>query len=130
MLRQILPLRGAALETLVNCRATLTPALSPFRGEGEEGWQKFAAIELEEAFRESWIEFGRGGSQNISIPATIGFAEGGAGDSKAKAKTAIERVFSPEFRNRLDAIVTFLPLTPAAMLGGGMMIRRSACPSG
>ncbi len=47
--------------------------------------------------------------------ASIGFAEGGAGESKAKAKTAIERVFSPEFRNRLDAIVTFLPLTPAAM---------------
>src|SRR5204863_4534651 len=32
-----------------------------------------------------------------------------------KAKTAIERVFSPEFRNRLDAIVTFKPLTPEAM---------------
>ena len=27
----------------------------------------------------------------------------------------IERVFSPEFRNRLDAIVTFKPLTPEAM---------------
>jgi len=54
------------------------------------------------------------GSREMSA-ATIGFAEGGAGDSKAKAKTAIERVFSPEFRNRLDAIVTFHPLTPAAM---------------
>ena len=32
-----------------------------------------------------------------------------------KAKTAIERVFSPEFRNRLDAIVTFKSLTPDAM---------------
>ena len=32
-----------------------------------------------------------------------------------KAKTAIERVFSPEFRNRLDAIVTFKSLTSAAM---------------
>ena len=32
-----------------------------------------------------------------------------------KAKTAIERVFSPEFRNRLDAIVTFKALTPEAM---------------
>ena len=29
-----------------------------------------------------------------------------------KSKAAIERVFSPEFRNRLDAIVTFRPLTP------------------
>src|SRR2546425_1043163 len=54
------------------------------------------------------------GSREMSA-ATIGFAEGGAGDSKAKAKTAIERVFSPEFRNRLDAIVSFHPLTPAAM---------------
>ena len=33
----------------------------------------------------------------------------------SKSKAAIERVFSPEFRNRLDAIVTFRPLTPAAM---------------
>jgi len=54
------------------------------------------------------------GSREMSA-ASIGFAEGGLFDSKAKAKTAIERVFSPEFRNRLDAIVTFLPLTPAAM---------------
>ena len=39
-----------------------------------------------------------------------------AGRSAAsKAKTAIERVFSPEFRNRLDAIVTFRALTPDAM---------------
>ena len=55
--------------------------------------------------------------------ASIGFAderENGGSDghgrqSAGKAKTAIERVFSPEFRNRLDAIVTFKPLTPAAM---------------
>jgi ATP-dependent Clp protease ATP-binding subunit ClpA len=32
-----------------------------------------------------------------------------------KSKAAIERVFSPEFRNRLDAIVTFKGLTPAVM---------------
>jgi ATP-dependent Clp protease ATP-binding subunit ClpA len=32
-----------------------------------------------------------------------------------KSKAAIERVFSPEFRNRLDAIVTFGRLTPAVM---------------
>ena len=29
------------------------------------------------------------------------------GDSKGKSKTALEKAFSPEFRNRLDAIVTF-----------------------
>jgi ATP-dependent Clp protease ATP-binding subunit ClpA len=51
------------------------------------------------------------GSREMST-ASIGFTDGGTSD---KAKTAIERVFSPEFRNRLDAIVTFRALTPAAM---------------
>ena len=32
-----------------------------------------------------------------------------------KSKAAIERAFSPEFRNRLDAIVTFGPLSPLVM---------------
>jgi ATP-dependent Clp protease ATP-binding subunit ClpA len=62
------------------------------------------------------------GSREMSAQ-TIGFAyDGPGGDEQArgrtaagKAKTAIERVFSPEFRNRLDAIVTFKALTPAAM---------------
>jgi ATP-dependent Clp protease ATP-binding subunit ClpA len=62
------------------------------------------------------------GSRELSAP-TIGFAEGSgaahevrvrrAADSRSKA--AIEKVFSPEFRNRLDAIVTFRPLTSAVM---------------
>ena len=51
------------------------------------------------------------GSREMSA-ASIGFTEGGPG---TKARTAIERVFSPEFRNRLDAIVTFKALTPEAM---------------
>ena len=42
---------------------------------------------------------------------TIGFA-GGAGTSKSLDKTAIERTFSPEFRNRLDAWITFHSLAP------------------
>jgi ATP-dependent Clp protease ATP-binding subunit ClpA len=46
---------------------------------------------------------------------TMGFFEGTPGDTASRSKLAIERVFSPEFRNRLDAIVTFQPLTPAAM---------------
>ncbi len=61
------------------------------------------------------------GSREMSAP-SIGFADGVAGHDEArgreaagKAKTAIERVFSPEFRNRLDAIVTFKSLTPEAM---------------
>ena len=51
------------------------------------------------------------GSREMST-ASIGFNDGGAG---TKARTAIDRVFSPEFRNRLDAIVTFKALTAEAM---------------
>ena len=55
--------------------------------------------------------------------ASIGFADKvGALDDESrgkvaagKAKTALERVFSPEFRNRLDAIVMFKALSPEAM---------------
>ena len=55
--------------------------------------------------------------------ASIGFADKMAGVDEAergkaaagKAKTALERVFSPEFRNRLDAIVMFKALAPDAM---------------
>jgi ATP-dependent Clp protease ATP-binding subunit ClpA len=52
--------------------------------------------------------------------ASIGFTDerdsgGEGGATVSRSKAAIERVFSPEFRNRLDAIVTFKPLTPAAM---------------
>jgi ATP-dependent Clp protease ATP-binding subunit ClpA len=63
------------------------------------------------------------GSREMSTK-TIGFADDGAGGGQAdlsrrvaagKSKAAIERVFSPEFRNRLDAIVTFQSLTPAVM---------------
>ncbi len=51
------------------------------------------------------------GSREMSV-GSIGFADGGP---QGKAKSAIERVFSPEFRNRLDAIVTFKALTSEAM---------------
>jgi ATP-dependent Clp protease ATP-binding subunit ClpA len=62
------------------------------------------------------------GSREMSAQA-IGFSEGAPGKDDAdrgrtaagKAKTALERIFSPEFRNRLDAIVTFKALTPEAM---------------
>jgi ATP-dependent Clp protease ATP-binding subunit ClpA len=55
--------------------------------------------------------------------ASIGFADqpsGGGDDTRGKiaagkAKSALERVFSPEFRNRLDAIVMFKSLSPEAM---------------
>jgi ATP-dependent Clp protease ATP-binding subunit ClpA len=63
------------------------------------------------------------GSRELS-GASIGFWESGLGEraidnqqkiARQRSKHAIERVFSPEFRNRLDAIVTFGSLTPAVM---------------
>jgi ATP-dependent Clp protease ATP-binding subunit ClpA len=65
------------------------------------------------------------GSREMSA-AAIGFSETGRGgeggdedarwkSSKARSRGAIDRIFSPEFRNRLDAIVTFRPLAAATM---------------
>jgi ATP-dependent Clp protease ATP-binding subunit ClpA len=54
------------------------------------------------------------GSRELSARG-IGFGEGGSREAHARAKQAVERVFSPEFRNRLDSIVTFDALTPEVM---------------
>jgi ATP-dependent Clp protease ATP-binding subunit ClpA len=62
------------------------------------------------------------GSREMS-QAAIGFAGAAGGGSstrfekaaQSRAKSALERVFSPEFRNRLDAIVSFHALTPDVM---------------
>jgi ATP-dependent Clp protease ATP-binding subunit ClpA len=65
------------------------------------------------------------GSREMSA-ASIGFTDIGRGDSvmaddarwkvtQTRSKSAIERLFSPEFRNRLDAIVTFRPLSQQTM---------------
>jgi ATP-dependent Clp protease ATP-binding subunit ClpA len=63
------------------------------------------------------------GSRELSAQ-TIGFADRGTGAAHdeqvrkaaaVRSKAAIERVFSPEFRNRLDAIVTFRPLSASVM---------------
>jgi ATP-dependent Clp protease ATP-binding subunit ClpA len=63
------------------------------------------------------------GSREMSA-GSIGFAESGTTlhvqdvrqkASQQRSKQAIEKVFSPEFRNRLDAIVSFGPLTPAVV---------------
>ena len=51
------------------------------------------------------------GSREMNT-APIGFSEDQAAGSKGRTKAAIERVFSPEFRNRLDAIVSFDSLAP------------------
>jgi ATP-dependent Clp protease ATP-binding subunit ClpA len=64
------------------------------------------------------------GSRELSS-AAIGFSEA-AGDQErtnqvrsrtadARSRSAVEKMFTPEFRNRLDAIVTFKPLTPEVM---------------
>ncbi len=44
----------------------------------------------------------------------IGFGDR-SGDAQSKGKDAITRLFSPEFRNRLDGIITFNPLTQGIM---------------
>ena len=54
------------------------------------------------------------GSREISARA-IGLAGQRPKDTATRGKIALERLFSPEFRNRLDAIVTFDALTPEAM---------------
>ena len=66
------------------------------------------------------------GSREMSAK-SVGFSQSGLEDGRpdrnealqrvaaGKSKAAIERVFSPEFRNRLDAIVTFKSLTPDVM---------------
>ena len=53
------------------------------------------------------------GSREMSTK-TMGFGDT-LGSKSGASKAAIERMFSPEFRNRLDAIVTFGTLTPAVM---------------
>jgi ATP-dependent Clp protease ATP-binding subunit ClpA len=54
------------------------------------------------------------GSREMS-QAAIGLIGDQVQGAKARGKQAIERYFSPEFRNRLDAIVTFQALTPGVM---------------
>src|SRR5262249_9188066 len=60
------------------------------------------------------IRTSNAGSGEMSA-AAIGSAGDRARDAKSRGKQAIERFFSPEFRNRLDATVTFKPLTPDVM---------------
>ncbi|MGD8835727.1 MAG: ATP-dependent Clp protease ATP-binding subunit ClpA [Desulfobacteraceae bacterium] len=53
------------------------------------------------------------GSREMSS-ATIGFGDPSK-DSSQKGKRAVEKYFSPEFRNRLDGIIAFNGLTPEIM---------------
>jgi ATP-dependent Clp protease ATP-binding subunit ClpA len=63
------------------------------------------------------------GSRELSAP-LMGFGGGGSDAARAearrkvsadRARSAVERLFSPEFRNRLDAIVPFHSLSPDVM---------------
>jgi len=54
------------------------------------------------------------GSREMSS-AAIGYSGGRDSRAVGRSKAAIERLFSPEFRNRLDAIVTFGALSPEVM---------------
>ena len=54
------------------------------------------------------------GSRDMSA-GPIGFSGERSKAARSRMKVALERLFSPEFRNRLDAIVTFDALTPDVM---------------
>ncbi len=54
------------------------------------------------------------GSREMSQGA-IGFQKDMAQETGRKGSKALERYFNPEFRNRLDAIITFKPLTHEVM---------------
>jgi ATP-dependent Clp protease ATP-binding subunit ClpA len=51
------------------------------------------------------------GAQEMSRP-SIGFV---AGDHASDGMEAIRRLFTPEFRNRLDAVIQFGPLSPSTI---------------
>ena len=54
------------------------------------------------------------GSREASA-GSIGFGDEQTSSTRVRMKAAIERIFSPEFRNRLDSIVTFRALSSATM---------------
>ena len=54
------------------------------------------------------------GSREMST-GSIGFTDERPRVAKSRSKSAIERIFSPEFRNRLDSIVSFDALTASVM---------------
>jgi ATP-dependent Clp protease ATP-binding subunit ClpA len=54
------------------------------------------------------------GARDISAR-PVGFVEAGAGDAARRAGRAVEETFSPEFRNRLDALVPFHNLSADLM---------------
>ena len=55
------------------------------------------------------------GSMGFATAPPAGGIDNRQRQAQARSKSAVERVFSPEFRNRLDAIVNFQPLSPDVM---------------
>jgi len=55
------------------------------------------------------------GAQEMSTR-SLGFGQGATGMDPSRAKKAMERTFTPEFRNRLDGWVLFGGLTPEVIL--------------
>ncbi len=58
-------------------------------------------------FRQSVLILTSNAGSREAAAAGIGFGLDPGRDSKSRSMAAVERVFSPEFRNRLDAIVSF-----------------------
>ncbi len=55
------------------------------------------------------------GAREMSAKA-VGFGDSVVGPDASKAKKAIERTFTPEFRNRLDGWILFAGLSPEVIL--------------
>jgi ATP-dependent Clp protease ATP-binding subunit ClpA len=55
-------------------------------------------------------------TSNVGARELSGRAIGFAGEARGSARKELERLFSPEFRNRLDEIVTFASLPPEVVL--------------
>ncbi len=49
------------------------------------------------------------GASELSL-STVGFAQESSKDSSHRSKKAVEKTFTPEFRNRLDALIPFVEL--------------------
>jgi ATP-dependent Clp protease ATP-binding subunit ClpA len=67
------------------------------------------------------------GSREMSS-ATIGFGDPKS-DSTGKGQKAIEKIFSPEFRNRLDGIITFNALDREIMAADRRQVHEGVCRS-
>jgi ATP-dependent Clp protease ATP-binding subunit ClpA len=66
-------------------------------------------------FRQSILIMTSNAGSREMTAGMIGFSKDVAREAGKRGKSAIERVFSPEFRNRLDAVITFKALSMEVM---------------